>query len=294
MSALKRYATNTFFLTPHLAIFLVFFVVPICFGIYASFTKWDIFGEPVWVGLRNYQTLFTNPESTFYRQFWNGFGNTFKFVLIMVPFQILVPLVLALAINARPFMARFFQGVFYIPTLFSISAVILTWLFILHPSYGLLNKALGIHINWFGEQPFAWVSIVAVTTWWIIGINMIIYVTALANIDTSILESAKIDGVGGIRKILAIDIPLIRFPLMFTVLAAATSQFNIYGQPLLLTRGGPEQSTYVLIMYIQDSAFGSGKPIAGMASAMATLLGLFIGVFSVLQMRPLLRQEKEN
>ena len=291
---MKRHATNAFFLTPHLALFLVFFVVPIFFGIYASFTKWDIFGEPVWVGLKNYLALLTNTESTFYRQFWNGFGNTFKFVLMMVPVQILVPLVIAIALNARPFMARFFQGVFYIPTLFSISAVILTWLFILHPSYGLLNKALGIHVNWFGDQPFAWISIVAVTTWWIIGVNMIIYVTALANIDASILESAKIDGAGGIKRILAIDIPLIKFPLMFTVLAAATSQFNIYGQPLLLTRGGPKQGTYVLIMYIQDLAFGSGKPIAGMASAMATLLGLFIGVFSVLQMRVLLRQEKGN
>jgi len=291
---MKRYATNTFFLMPHLTVFLLFFVVPIFFGIYASFTKWDIFSPPVWVGLKNYLTVLTNTESTFYRQFANGFGNTFWFVLMMVPFQIFVPLVIALALNERPFMARFFQGVFYIPTLFSISAVILTWLFILHPSYGLLNNVLGIHVNWFGDQPFAWISIVAVTTWWIIGVNMIIYVTALSNIDTAILESAKIDGVDGIRKIFAIDIPLIKFPLMFTVLATATSQFNIYGQPLLLTRGGPTQSTYVLIMYIQDLAFGSGKPIAGMASAMATLLGLFIGVFSVLQMRVLLRQEKGN
>jgi multiple sugar transport system permease protein len=210
---------------------------------------------------------------------------------MIVPFQIIIPLIIALALYAKPRMARFFQAIIYIPTLFSITAVILTWFFILHPSYGLLNNLFDLQINWFGAQPYAWASIISVTTWWVIGVNMLIYLAALNSIDNSVIESSKIDGALGFRKIRHIYLPLIKFPLMFTILAATTLQFNIYGQPLLLTGGGPTGSTFVLIMYIRDLAFGSGIPIAGIASSMAVLLGLFIGIFSVIQMYVLIKQE---
>lgn len=288
---LKKTKIHFVFLAPHLIIFIIFFFIPLIYGIYTSFTKWDLFSEPTWVGFDNYSRILFNTDSSFYRQFWNGFKNTFYFVLMIVPFQILVPLVIALALYSKPKMARIFQGIFYIPTLFSISAVILTWFFILHPSYGLLNKILGQYINWFGEQPYAWISIVLVTVWWIIGINMVIYVAALNNINISIIESAQIDGVNWFNKVRYIYLPSIKFPLLFTILAATTSQFNIYGQPLLLTRGGPTESTFVLIMYIRNLAFGTGKPVAGIASAMSVLLGLVIGIFSVLQMRVLMKHQ---
>jgi multiple sugar transport system permease protein len=280
-----------FFLAPHLIIFAVFFVIPIIYGIYVSFTKWDMFSPPVWTGLANYKTILFSRESTFYRQFWNGFKNTFQFVVMMVPLQVVIPLLFALALFAKPKGGRLFQAIFYIPTLFSISAVILTWYFILHPGYGLLNKALRIYINWFGEQPYAWISIIIITTWWIIGGNLVIYVAALNNIDPEILEYTKIDGLSGFRKITSMYLPLIKFPLFFTLISSTTAQFNVYGQPLLLTRGGPAESTSVLIMYIRRIAFGTGKPIAGTASAMAVILGLCIGIFSVLQMSVIIKQD---
>lgn len=131
----KKSKAHYFFLAPHMIIFLIFFFIPFLYGIYVSFTKWDMFSVPQWIGLQNYATIFVNKESSFYRQFWNGFGNTLRFVVMMVPFQILIPLIIAIALYAKPRGARLFQGILYIPTLFSISAVILTWFFILHPSY---------------------------------------------------------------------------------------------------------------------------------------------------------------
>jgi multiple sugar transport system permease protein len=290
-SRLRRSKTHFLFLGPHLIIFLIFFVIPIIYGLYVSFTKWDLFSEPVWTGLSNYATILFNKESTFYRQFWTGFKNTFLFVLMMTPIQVAVPLLISLALFAKPKGSRFFQAVFYIPTLFSISAVVLTWFFIMHPSYGLINKMFNTYINWFGEQPYAWLSIILVTTWWIIGGNLVIYVAALHNIDPEVLEYTKIDGIPGLQKLFSIYLPLIKLPLLFTLISSTTAQFNVYGQPLLLTRGGPTESTYVLIMYIRRIAFGTGKPIAGMASAMAVLLGLCIGIFSVLQMRVIIKQD---
>ncbi len=151
----KQKLTPYLFLAPHLLMFLIFFLIPMVFGIYASFTKWDLFGSPKWVGIENYATIFTNKESTFYRQFWNGLKNTVIFVIICVPFQVLLPLIIAILLDKRPKGRNIFQGIFYMPTLFSITSVTLTWLFIFNRSLGLFNHLFGTDINWYGEQPWA-------------------------------------------------------------------------------------------------------------------------------------------
>ena len=100
-----------------------------------------------------------------------------------------------------------------------------------------------------------------------------------------------LDGVGFWRKVISIYLPLIKFPLLFTFLAATTTQFNIFGQPAMLSMDVRSERGYVIIMYIRNLAFGMARPIAGLASTMSVLLGIFIGVFAVLQMYVLIRQE---
>ena len=282
----KQKLTPYLFLAPHLLMFLIFFLIPMFYGIYASFTKWDLFGSPQWVGLQNYATIFTNTESTFYRQFWNGLKNTVIFVIICVPFQVLLPLIIAILLDKRPKGRNIFQGIFYMPTLFSITSVTLTWLFIFNRTLGLFNHLFGTDINWYGEQPWAWITIVVTTVWWGLGGNLIIYVAALSGIDRSVIEAASLDGAQGLKKFWYITVPSIKFPLTYTIIVSIVAQFNIYGQPLIMTGGGPSESTYVLLMYIRNLAFGTG-----MASAMSTCLGLIIGVISVVQLIMMRRQE---
>jgi multiple sugar transport system permease protein len=270
-----------FFILPHIIVFLVFFLYPMVYGIYASFTKWNMFNSPVWVGLENYKTLFFDGSSTFYRQFRAGMGNTIFFVFICVPFQILIPLILSAFLYQKPKGHAVFQSIFYMPTTFSISAVVITWLGMFYRSNGLINWTFKLDINWLGSQPFAWIAIVLVTLWWGIGMNLIIYVAAFSGVDISILESAEIDGAGSVIRFFRIMLPMIKFPLVYTIIISVISQFNIYGQPLMLTTN--LESTTVLLIYIRSLAFGSGNPIAGMASAMAVCLGLIIGVVAVIQ-----------
>lgn len=284
--------TPYLFIAPHLIIFLLFFLIPMLYGIYASFTKWNLFTDPQFIGLENYKTILFNEESTFYRQFWNGLKNTITFVIMCVPFQIIIPLSIALLLNKRPKGRSLFQGIIYMPTLFSITSVTLTWLFIFNRSLGLFNNLFGTDVNWYGEQPYAWITIVVTTLWWGIGGNLIIYVAALSGIDKSVLEAADIDGAKGFKRFWNITIPTIKFPLAYTIIVSVIAQFNIYGQPLMITGGGPNESTYVLLMYIRNLAFGTGNSIAGMASAMATCLGLIIGVISIIQLM-LLRRRSE-
>ncbi|MDF2945191.1 MAG: transporter permease, partial [Herbinix sp.] len=271
-------------IAPHVIIFTLFFLVPMFYGIYASFTKWNLFTDPKFIGLDNYKTIILNTESTFYRQFWNGLKNTIIFVIICVPFQVSLPLAIALLLDKRPKGRNIFQGILYMPTLFSITSVTLTWLFIFNRSLGLFNNLFGTDINWYGEQPYAWMTIVITTIWWGIGGNLIIYVAALSGIDKSVLEAADLDGAKGFKRFWNITVPTIRFPLAYTIIVSIIAQFNIYGQPLIITGGGPNESTYVLLMYIRNLAFGTGNSVAGMASAMAACLGLIIGVISIGQL----------
>lgn len=271
------------FISPHLVIFTIFFAIPAIVGIYISFTKWNLYSIPQFVGLKNYFEILINRDSTFYFQLHNGLFNTLKYVIFSVPFFIVMPLLLAVAINTKTYGSKIFQSLFYMPTLLSISTVILTWVFMFHRSLGPINNILGIKTNWFGQQPFTWVAIVIISVWWGLGGNMVIYLAALNGIDKALYEAADIDGANAIHKFFNVTLPGLKNQLAYTLVITTIAQFNIYGQPLMFSKGGPNNSTRVLMMYIRELAFGSGDSIAGLASAMAVILGMCIMAVSVVQ-----------
>lgn len=114
---------------------------------------------------------------------------------------------------------------------------------------------------------------------------MVIYLAALNGIDKALYESADIDGASAIHKFFHVTIPGIKHQLLYTLVLTTVAQFNIYGQPLMFSKGAPGESTRVLMMYIRELAFGSGESIAGLASAMAVILGLCIMAVSAIQFR---------
>lgn len=275
--------TPYFFIAPHIIVFGIFFLFPALFGIYISLTKWDLFGTPEFVGLANFKEILFNQDSTFYLQLRIGLSNTIKFVMMCVPPAILIPLALAVAIHAKPKGSKLFQAIFYAPSLLSIASVVLAWQFMFHRALGPINNILNIKINWFGEQPYTWIAIVIVTVWWGIGGNLIIYLAAISGISKDLYEAAEMDGANKVQQFFNVTLPGILNPLAYTTVLTTIAQFNIYGQPLMLTGGGPRDTTRVLLMYIREHGFGTGGSIAGIASAMAFMLGLCIMVVSVFQ-----------
>ncbi|WYP26894.1 sugar ABC transporter permease [Alkalihalobacillus sp. FSL W8-0930] len=272
------------FVGPHIVLFLVFILLPTIFGIYASFTKWNMISDPVWVGLDNYRTILFNSDSTFYQQFYNGMKNTFIFVLITVPLMIIIPLLIAVALEQKDVKFKnMFQTLLYIPGLISISAASLIWSLIFNKQLGVANNLFGSDVVWSATQPYAWITIIAITIWAGIGGNMIIYRASINGVSPDLYESAEIDGAGSFRKFINVTLPSIRFPLIFTLVMTTAGSFNVFAQPLMMTSGGPQQSTTVLMMYIRDLAFSHGQSIAGVASAMAVMLGLVILVISAIQ-----------
>ncbi len=272
-----------FFICPYMALFLLFVLIPAVFGVYISLTDWDLYSEPVFVGFENFRKILFDTESIYHTQFFNGAKNTIIFVLLAVPLCIAVPLLLAVMLSAKPRLYKFYQSLLYLPTLFAISAVMIIWGFQLSLSYGPLKEWFGLDVNITGTQPWAWVAIVLVTLWWCAGSNMIIYAAALNAVPREQIEAASLDGAGNWVRFFRIILPNIQSQLLFTTITTTIAQFNVYGQALMLTGGGPNNSTRVLMMYIQQNAFGTGVSTAGMSAAMAVLLGLLIMVFSSIQ-----------
>ncbi|WP_096190673.1 carbohydrate ABC transporter permease [Evansella halocellulosilytica] len=273
-----------FFIGPHIILFIVFILIPSVYGIYASFTRWNLVSDPVWVGLENYRTILFNEESTFSRQFFNGMKNTFIFVGASVPLMIVIPLMIAVSLEHKEVkMKNFFQTLIFIPGLISISAAALIWSLIFNRQLGVVNNVFGSEAVWASTQPYAWIIIIVITIWAGIGGNMIIYRASINGVSEDLYESAEIDGAGPVRKFFHVTLPSIRFPLIYTLIMSTAGAFNVFAQPLMMTDGGPRQSTTVLMMYIRDLAFSHGESIAGIASAMAVLLGLVILVISAIQ-----------
>ena len=270
------------YIGPQLFFFTIFFITPAVYGIYAAFTKWDLFNEPVFIGLQNFKTLLFDSGNTYYKQLRNGLWNTVKFVIYSVPFCIVVPLSLAVALQAKARGNKFFQALYYFPSLLSITTVTLSWRYMFNTQYGVVTKFLGSNANWFAP-PHSWFVLVIVTVWWCAGSNMVIYQSALASIPTDHYEAAAVDGAGAWQKFLHITVPGMRYPLTYTFVMSVVAQFNIYGQPLILTGFANNEANAVLLMYIQENAVK--KQVAGMSAAMAVILGLCIMVVSFIQMR---------
>ena len=271
------------FIGPFMVLFIVFVLAPAIFGVFVSLTDWDLYNTPVFVGLDNFKTILFDAESIYHEQFFNGAKNTLLFVVMAVPVCIIIPLALALMLSVKARGHKIFQSLLYLPNLFAISAVMIIWAFQLSLSYGPFKEWFGLDINITSTQPWAWIAIVGVTLWWCVGGNLIIYVAALNMIPKDQLEAAQIDGAGSMIRFFKIILPNIRSQILFTTVMTTISQFNVYGQALMLTKGGPNNSTRVLMMYIQQNAFGTGVSTAGMSAAMAVLLGLVIMIFSGLQ-----------
>ena len=292
----RRRYVPLLFLLPHLIIFGCFNLLPSMAGIYAAFTKWELGQMPQWVGLRNLKTLLTDQSSLFYWELRWGLRNTCLFVLIAVPLRIIVPLLLAVALNSRCPGHKIYQTIFYLPALLSLSIVMGSWNYMFNTNYGIVNNMLGLgKLSWTNTVPLNWAAIIVITVWWGTGMNMVIYQAALAGIPTDILDASKVDGAGCVQRFFHIILPSMRYPLSYTLAVSIIAEFNVWGQPWMFNKGGPvveivngftRNSNMMMMQYIRDTGFqGAYGSNPGMASAMALILGIVMVAVSLIQVR---------
>ena len=279
LSLFKRQFYGFLFAVPFLVIFALFFIFPFFSGIAQSFVNRK--GE--FVGLQNYRNILFSQDFTYRADFFRGLKNTLTFVVFAVPLLIVIPLFIAVLIDIQPKGYKFFRALLFMPTAFSISSVILMWKRVLEVETGFINGIFKFfnmnQINFLGSQPWAWISLLVVTIWWTMGTNIVILGAGLKNIDKAVYEAAAIDGASYIKTVFSITLPLLVGQIIVVFIMTLLASFNVYGQPALLTVGGPERSTQVLLMVILDNLFD--RPYV--ASAMSLMLGAIMIVISLAQ-----------
>jgi multiple sugar transport system permease protein len=274
--------------SPFVICFILFWLIPVLFGIWMSFHNWNLnSGNNGFIGLQNYIEILT-PGTLYNDYFISSLKNTLIFVLVSVIPLVIIALILALIIDNLPIKFKpLFRTIYFISYSISVTAVSSIFLWLFNNNGGFINnvlKSIGIikePINWLGEQPYAWISILVATVWWTIGFNMILFINALDEVDSSLYEAADIDGAGFMAKFRYITLPSIKNVSLFIVIMTIIASFNLYGQTKLITAGGPEQSTTTLTMNIQNVVQNMNQ--LGIGSAMAILMGIIMFFITVAQ-----------
>lgn len=252
--------------------FILFTAIPIGFTIYYSLTEWVIVRPPEWIGLENYERMFTRDPL-----FWQSLQVTLTYVLISLPLKLVLGLMLALLLNIKLPGMNIYRTVFYFPAVISGVAVSLMWMWLLQPDTGVINTLLsyvGIRgPNWFWDPDWALPS-VAMMSIWKVGGAAIIYLAGLQNIPPHLYEAAKIDGASSWRSFWGITLPLLTPTLFFQLVIELIDSFRIFTEAFVITQGGPLKATYFYLWYFYEEAFRNFN--MGYASALALILTLII------------------
>lgn len=279
--------TAWFFVTPALALFGLFFIIPVLGGFVLSLTDFDIYaigapGVARFIGAQNYQRILANP------MFWQALKNTMVYVVLGTPLSVIVSLAAALLLNAKGVRLRgLFRTIYFVPVVTTLVAVAIVWRYIYHPHYGLLNYALGAvgikPIDWLGDPHWAMPAIIFMAVWKNFGYNMLIFVAGLQTIPEDLYEAAAMDGASWWWRFVHVTLPGLAPVFLFVSVTTMIGQFQLFSEPYVMTQGGPLRSTTSLVLLMYEEGFRWWR--LGMASALAFTLLIITLFFTLIQMR---------
>lgn len=218
-------------------------------------------------------------------RFWPAVGNTLQFVAWAVPGVTLTALVLAAALDRETRAMGVLRTMFFISQVLSVTVVTLIWQIMFSPRQGLIANITeffgGSPVVWLTDDRFAMAAIVIATVWWSLGIAMILFLAGLQDISKDLKEAAELDNAVGVRAFWYVTLPNLKRTITLVVVLQIILHFQVFGQSHLMTNGGPNDTTQVLVRYIYQTAFRDGE--LGRASAMSVFLFAIMGAFSILQ-----------
>ena len=221
----------------------------------------------------------------FDRRFWPTVGNTVTFVALTVPSITAVALVLAAALNRETRAMTALRTAFFLSQVLSVTVVTLIWQIMFSPRQGLVANVAtllgGSPVSWLTDERFAIAAIVIATVWWSLGIAMMLFLAGLQDINREIYEAAELDGASPLHAFRKITVPLLTRTITLVVVLQIILHFQVFGQAHLMTNGGPNDATQVLVRYVYQTAFRDSE--LGRASAMAVFLFAIMAGFSAIQ-----------
>ncbi|NJP88662.1 Multiple sugar ABC transporter, membrane-spanning permease protein MsmF [[Actinomadura] parvosata subsp. kistnae] len=285
MRATLRRTLGLAWVVPALVLVGVFVYLPLVQNLQFSTLKWDIYsGSQEYVGLDNYTKLVDDPV------FWSSLGNNALYAVVSIVFQVFGALLLAALIEGvrSQRWQRALRAIYFIPSAISLTVAGLLFYFIYEPNLGPLNHALRavglgeLAQAWLGQESTAMSSIIAMSQWQGFGYSTLLFAVAIQRIPSEIYGAAAIDGVGAVGRFFRITVPLVREMTGLMAIVTLSGAFQVFNEVMVMTAGGPNNSTQVLGTWLYRSGFVRNN--FGYAAAIATVLFVITLAVAVAQL----------
>ena len=263
------------FILPALIGTFVFIIIPIFCSFALSFTDWDLLNEIKFVGLENYKAVLSQGE------FLQILTNTFVYAISVTVFAVIIPLIIAAVLNTKIRGSETYKTIYFLPFITPAVVIAIVWGWIFDPNIGGVNMLLKTHLTWLFDTRLAMPVLIFVSVWKLVGYNVVLFLTGFSTIDNSLYEAAKIDGAGVNETFFKITLPLLKPTTFFVMLVTLISSFQIFDLIYVMTEGGPNDATNVIVYSIYKYAFEYFD--VGKSCALAYILFLIIFILAVLQ-----------
>ena len=266
---------------PYVTFLVIFAAYPIAFALVLVFLQWDLVTDPAFAGVDNVRLLAHDTR------FWRAVGNTFVFLSIHLPLQIVTALALALALNRPLALRAFWRAAFFLPVVISGAVVAILWSALYATDVGLINRvlvAMGLApVAWLTNPLTAMPAIAAMVTWKNVGFYVIIYLAGLQYIPRSCLEAIELEGASAWQRFRHVTLPLLLPQTILVVTLSTINGFQLFIEPYVMTGGGPLRRTYSIVLYLYTNAFSYQK--MGYAATIGVALAIIIGTVVFVQRR---------
>jgi len=266
------------FTSPFIVGVLFLWIGPMFYSLYLVTQDWNLITPPEFVGFRNFQRLWEDPL------FSKSLVNTAYLTFLGVPLQLAVAFALALLLNQNLRGLSIYRTVYYLPSITPAVAFVIVWIQIFNPEFGILNNFLG----WFGIAPIKWLFD---PTWtkpafilmslWLTGFQMVVFLAGLQGVPKELSEAASIDGANAWLRFWNVTIPIISPVIFFNLIIGIIGSFQVFTTAFIMTKGGPQDSTLFMVLYIYRNAFEYFK--MGYAATLSWVLFLIIMAFTGIQ-----------
>ena len=240
------------FIAPAVLGLLLFSLGPMIASFVLSFTSYDMLAAPDWVGVQNYTDLAVDPL------FRKSLAVTLTYGVVSVPATMVIALVLAILLNSKIPAFAFFRSAYYLPSVISGVAVAMVWKWLFNSDYGLVNVALGrVGVNgpaWLTDEHWALRALIIMSLW-TFGGTMLIYLAGLQGVPKELYEAAQVDGASLLRQHIHVTLPMLSPVTFFNLVMGVISSLQVFAEPFVLTKGGPNHATLLLPMYLYQNAF---------------------------------------
>ena len=289
---MRRVLTPYLWVLPAVAIYIVFRLYPLLYGLYLSFFEWDGVNPMKYIALKNFQEILTQDPL-----FWQALRHNVVYALGTVIVKNALAIVVAVALNQKLRGVAAFRTILFTPVVMSFVVVGLLWGWVFNYQFGLLNgllRGVGLETlvqDWIGDPNLALFSVMGVDVWKWFGFHMVIYLAALQGIPHEYYEAARIDGAGTWASFRRITLPLLMPVTLINVTLSLQGAFNVFDLVYVVTEGGPFNSTLVVAIHMYLRGFKFYR--MGYASAMAYVVFAIVAVSTVIQMRFMRRDVHE-